>query len=105
MYPHFFHFGSFSLPTYGLMASLGMIVGLAVIVRLARFRGLDPDQMWNLGGLVGFSGIVGAKLLMILGGTLDDPSSVQPRTELFCSSAQPWVSLGGERRKFPQMPG
>ena len=48
------------------MASLGMIVGLAVIFRLARFRGLDPDQMCNLGGLVGFSGIVGAKLLMIL---------------------------------------
>ena len=45
------------------------------------------------------------KLLMILGGTLDDPSAVQPRTELFCASAQPWVSLGGERRKFDRMPG
>ena len=57
MYPHFFHFGSVSLPTYGLMASLGMLAGLAIIFRLARFRGLDPDQMWSLGGLVAFSGI------------------------------------------------
>jgi len=66
VYPHFFHFGSFSLPTYGLMASVGMLVGLGVILSLARFRGLDPDQMWSLGGLVAFSGIVGAKVLMLL---------------------------------------
>ncbi len=54
------------MPTYGFMAALGMISGLSVIFHLARFRGLDPDQMWNLGGIAAFSGILGAKLLMIL---------------------------------------
>ena len=54
------------MPTYGLMAALGMVFGLTVVFRLARFRGLDPDQMWNLGGLAAFSGIVGAKLLLII---------------------------------------
>ncbi len=48
------------------MAALGMSSGLAVIFHLARFRGLDPDQMWNLGGIAAFSGILGAKLLMLL---------------------------------------
>ena len=66
MFPHLFHIGSFALPTYGFLAALGMVCGLSVVFRLARFRGLDPDQMWNLGAIAAFSGIVGAKLLMIL---------------------------------------
>jgi hypothetical protein len=41
---------------------------------------------------------------MILVGTLDDPSWVKPGMEIFCDSAQPWVSLGGERQRFPRMP-
>ncbi len=54
------------MPTYGFLAAVGMISGLSVIFHLARFRGLDPDQMWNLGGIAAFSGIFGAKLLLIL---------------------------------------
>jgi phosphatidylglycerol:prolipoprotein diacylglycerol transferase len=68
VFPHLFHIGSFALPTYGFMAALGMIAGLSVVFRLARFRGLDPEQMWNLGGIAAFSGIIGSKLLMILVG-------------------------------------
>lgn len=45
------------------------------------------------------------EIVMILAGTLDDPSAVQPGMEIFCSSAQPWVNLGGERQRFPKMPG
>ena len=48
------------------MAALGMICGLTVIFRLARFRGLDPDEMWNLGGIAAFSGIFGAKALLLI---------------------------------------
>jgi phosphatidylglycerol---prolipoprotein diacylglyceryl transferase len=48
------------------MAALGMICGLTVIFRLARFRGLDPEEMWNLGGIAAFSGILGSKLLLLL---------------------------------------
>jgi phosphatidylglycerol---prolipoprotein diacylglyceryl transferase len=66
VFPHLFHIGSFGVPTYGFMAAVGMICGLAAVFRLARFRGLDPDQMWNLGGIAAFSGILGSKLLLIL---------------------------------------
>ena len=48
------------------MAALGLIVGLWVVFRLARQQGLNPDKMWNLGALAILSGIIGAKLLMIL---------------------------------------
>jgi len=30
---------------------------------------------------------------------------VKPAMEIYCDSAQPWVSLGGERPHFPKMPG
>ncbi|HJU18150.1 MAG TPA: GFA family protein [Stellaceae bacterium] len=42
---------------------------------------------------------------MIQAGTLDDPSWVKPTMEIFCDSAQPWVQLGGDRKRFPRMPG
>ncbi len=43
-------------------------------------------------------------VVMIMTGTLDDPSWVKPAMEIFCDSAQPWVELGGERQRFPKMP-
>ena len=44
-------------------------------------------------------------VLMILAGTLDDPTLVQPAMEIYCDSAQPWVNLAGERKRFARMPG
>jgi phosphatidylglycerol---prolipoprotein diacylglyceryl transferase len=48
------------------MAALGLIFGLLLIVKLGREQGLDPDKLWNLGIIAILSGILGAKLLMIL---------------------------------------
>jgi len=42
---------------------------------------------------------------IIKAGTLDDPSWLKPTMEIFCNSAQPWVSLRGDRQRFPKMPG
>jgi|SRR5215472_1237293 hypothetical protein len=43
-------------------------------------------------------------LTIVLAGTLDDRTGFQPSMELYCSSEQPWVRLGGERKRFPKMP-
>ena len=43
-------------------------------------------------------------ITMVMAGTLDDPSWVKPNMEIFCDSAQPWVALGGDRKRFPKMP-
>jgi hypothetical protein len=43
-------------------------------------------------------------VVMIQAGTLDDPSWVKPAVEIYCDSAQPWVSLGGTQQRFPKMP-
>ncbi len=44
-------------------------------------------------------------IAMLYGGTLDDPSWVKPRSEVYCMSAQPWVQLGGDMKRFAKMPG
>jgi phosphatidylglycerol:prolipoprotein diacylglycerol transferase len=66
VHPFLFHIGSFGLPTYGFLVALGMVCGLFVALRLARFRGLNPDYIWNVGGIAVFSGILGSKALLIL---------------------------------------
>jgi hypothetical protein len=43
-------------------------------------------------------------MVMILTGTLDDPSWVKPQMEIFCDSAQPWVKLEGQHHRFAKMP-
>jgi hypothetical protein len=42
-------------------------------------------------------------LIIINGGTLDDPSSIRPPMEIYCDRALPWVQLGGMQR-FAEMP-
>ena len=43
--------------------------------------------------------------VMLHVGTLDDPNWVKPTMQIYCDSAQPWVSLGGEWQRFAKMPG
>ncbi len=45
-----------------------------------------------------------AGVSILRAGTLDDTSSLKPTMEIYCDSAQPWVQLGGDMKKFPKMP-
>ena len=40
----------------------------------------------------------------IKAGTLDDRSWVAPQIDVWCDSAQPWVTADGERPRFGRMP-
>jgi len=44
-------------------------------------------------------------VVMLTTGPMDDGAQFKPTMELFCSSAQPWVQLGGGMQRFPAMPG
>src|SRR5947209_19110757 len=66
MFPRLFHIGNFGIPTYGVMAAIGLIAGLAVVVRGARQQGIDPEKSWNLGLVAIISGLIGAKILMVI---------------------------------------
>jgi phosphatidylglycerol---prolipoprotein diacylglyceryl transferase len=66
VFPRLFHIGNFSLPTYGLLVSLGVLIGLWISVRNSEKNGINPDDAWNLGILVVLAGILGAKILYIV---------------------------------------
>lgn len=66
MLPQLVHLGKFSLPTYGFLVSLGVLIGLWISVRNSERQGIDADHAWNLGILVVLCGIVGAKVLYIV---------------------------------------
>ena len=54
----------------------------------------------------GFGVTSGAEpgIAIILAGTLDNSSRFNPSVEVFCSRAQAWLRLAGQRRRFPGMP-
>lgn len=66
MFPRLFHIGNFNLPTYGLLVSIGVLIGLWISVRNSAKQGIDPENAWNFGILLVLSGIVGAKILYIV---------------------------------------
>jgi phosphatidylglycerol:prolipoprotein diacylglycerol transferase len=66
MYPHLFTIGPVTVPTYGVLFSLGLLAGVAVASRLAARSSLDKDQVWTLAWLCIFVGFVGARLVHVL---------------------------------------
>ncbi len=66
MHPDLIRTAHFHIATYGFLVASGMLLGLFVTLRLSRKQGLNPDDMWNLCGLVILAGIVGSKLLYII---------------------------------------
>jgi phosphatidylglycerol:prolipoprotein diacylglycerol transferase len=65
MLPKLIHFGSFFLPTYGVLVATAFLVGLWMTSRLAKAAGMNSDVIVNLGVYCALAGIVGAKVLMI----------------------------------------
>jgi phosphatidylglycerol:prolipoprotein diacylglycerol transferase len=66
VFPQLFHIGNFSIPTYGFLVSLGVLVGLWISVRNSEKEGINPDHAWNFGIVIVLSGILGAKILYII---------------------------------------
>ena len=66
MYPKVFDLGPITIHTYGLMLAAAFIAGIWVTSRNARKKGIDPDSIWNMGLVVIFSALVGAKILLLI---------------------------------------
>jgi len=65
MFPHLIQIGSFSLPSYGVLAALAFLVALWMASHFAKRRGIDSEKVVNLGVYCALAGMLGAKLLMI----------------------------------------
>lgn len=66
MFPKLLHFGDFFLPSYGVLVALGVLAGLQVSMRLAAKKGVDGEKISNLVVLCALTGLLGAKIAMIL---------------------------------------
>jgi phosphatidylglycerol---prolipoprotein diacylglyceryl transferase len=66
LFPYLFHSDHFALPTYGVMAAIGLVLGLFVCVHYARMDGINEEKAWNLGVITILCGVLGAKVLMVI---------------------------------------
>jgi phosphatidylglycerol:prolipoprotein diacylglycerol transferase len=65
MYPKILELGPITIHTYGLLLAAAFIAGIWVTSRNARKSGINPDVIWNLGLVIIFSALVGAKLILL----------------------------------------
>jgi phosphatidylglycerol---prolipoprotein diacylglyceryl transferase len=66
MFPKLITIGSFSIPTYGFLVALGVLLALLVTIRLAKRAKLPVEPVTNLAVYCALAGLAGAKLFMIL---------------------------------------
>jgi len=66
MHPKILDIGPVTIHTYGLLLAVAFIAGIWLVSRNARRAGIDPDAMWNMGLIIIFAALVGAKVLLFL---------------------------------------
>ena len=66
MHPVLFDFGQFTIYWYGVLLAAAYLLGLQFALWRARRRGLDSQQVMDLGILVIVSALLGAKLLLLV---------------------------------------
>jgi len=66
MFPKILDLGPVTIHTYGLLLAAAFIAGIWITSRNAKREGIHPDSIWNMGLVVIFSALVGAKLLLLV---------------------------------------
>lgn len=66
MHPVLFHIGPIVVPSYGVMAAVGVLLALALLLRTARIVELNPNPLWNLCIVALFAAIVGSRLVLLM---------------------------------------
>jgi phosphatidylglycerol---prolipoprotein diacylglyceryl transferase len=66
VYPVLFHIGPVLVPSYGVMAALGILLALTLLLRTARFAGVNPNQLWNLSIVALFAALAGSRILLVV---------------------------------------
>jgi phosphatidylglycerol:prolipoprotein diacylglycerol transferase len=65
MYPKVLDMGPVTVHTYGLLLAAAFIAGIWITSRNAKKEGINPDSIWNMGLVIIFSALVGAKILLL----------------------------------------
>jgi phosphatidylglycerol---prolipoprotein diacylglyceryl transferase len=65
MHPYLLHSGHLLLPTFGVLAAVGLMCALTLCLRTAVTVGLDPEKLWNAGLFTLLSAFALSRLLLI----------------------------------------
>src|SRR4030088_362923 len=65
MHPHLLHSGHLLLPTFGILAAVGLMAALTLSLRTAAIIGIDSDKLWNAGLFTLLSAFALSRLLLI----------------------------------------
>jgi phosphatidylglycerol---prolipoprotein diacylglyceryl transferase len=65
MHPYLLHSGHLLLPTFGVLAAVGLMAALTLSLRTAAIVGLNPDKLWNAGLFTLLSAFALSRLLLI----------------------------------------
>lgn len=68
MHPYLLHSGHLLLPTFGVLAAIGLMAALTLSLRTAATVGLNPDKLWNAGLFTLLSAFALSRLLLVLSG-------------------------------------
>ena len=66
MHPYILHFGSILLPTFGVLAAIGLMAALSLSLRTSATLGLDPEKVWNAGLFSILAAFVLSRLLLVV---------------------------------------
>jgi phosphatidylglycerol:prolipoprotein diacylglycerol transferase len=65
MHPYLIHTGHLLLPTFGVLAAVGLMAALTLSLRTAAAVGLNPEKLWNAGLFALLSAFALSRLLLI----------------------------------------
>jgi phosphatidylglycerol:prolipoprotein diacylglycerol transferase len=65
MHPYLIHSGHLLLPTFGVLAAVGLMAALTLSLRAAAIVGLNPDKLWNAVLFTLLSAFALSRLLLI----------------------------------------
>ena len=66
VYPYLFQSGHLFLPTFGVLAALGLMLALTLSLRTAAWAGLPPEAVWNAGLFAVIAAFLSSRLLLIV---------------------------------------
>lgn len=66
MHPTLLHFGRFIIPTFGLLAAIGLLAALLLSQRTAIPTHLDPNRLWDAGVFTLLSAYILSRLLLVI---------------------------------------
>ena len=66
MHPVLFHIGAVLIPSYGVLAALGVVLALLLAQRTARVAGLNAGPVWNLCVVALFAALMVQRLVLVV---------------------------------------